>query len=220
MARPCVYVNTSIVVRALKPGEPGHLEARRFLEECCSKCRCVYSSVHLQEIPEPYRPLILRYLDRVAVLKRVDVVVLRSTVRRYIVEHGLSKSRELDVMHLTAARLLGCRYILARDRFIMRHAYNFNLTYTNWDTHRGECPCSQSNNGENSATKRENSNTSSQKSKKKIQPNSIKQKKYTRSGSGRKSPTARRRKSSRSSPSNAARHKGHRPSKRRPSKRG
>ena len=117
-SRPCAYVNTSIVIRALNPGEPGHLEAKRILEDCCRRCRCVYSSVHLSEIPEPYRRQILAYLARHAELVRVDLAPLRARARSVIVERGLSASRELDLMHLEAASTLGCKYILARDRFI------------------------------------------------------------------------------------------------------
>ncbi len=61
---PCVYVNTSIVVRALNPAEPRHREAKRILEECCSRCQCVYSRVHELEIPRLYHREFTRFLER------------------------------------------------------------------------------------------------------------------------------------------------------------
>jgi len=143
-SRPCVYVNTSVVIRALNPGEPGYREAQRILEECCKRCRCVWSTVHGYE---GFRSDIARlffygYLASLgAEYREVDIDDVLAKAERYKAERGLSDRRLLDVEHMVAASGLGCKYILARDRFISRHANNFGLTYVNWETHGGRCPC-------------------------------------------------------------------------------
>ncbi len=180
---PCVYVNTSIVVRALNPAEPGHEGAKRILEECCSRCRCVYSTVHQYEIPEPYRQGILAYLARYAELVQVDLESLRARARSIIVVRGLSASRELDLMHLEAASTLECRYILARDRFIWSNAKYYGLEYVNWETHGGKCPCLLQESGASSETRQASSSSSSQRSRKPSQHSYQKQRKSTSSGS-------------------------------------
>lgn len=222
----CIYVNTSIVIRALNPGEPGHVEARGFLEECCSKCRCIYSSVHGYEMPPQEFEEIARYLRSLgAQFESVDVEAIEEQAVTLVHERGLSRKRIPDIMHMLAARLVGCRYLLARDRFMWRHAYYFGLVYVNWETHRGRCPCprrSHSTNGQ--ARTSENGERDSATSYSSHTRQAKKRKQETSSKTIRKanSHTARRRRSSRNSPAkpkqkprdNTARHRGHRPSKR------
>ncbi len=141
---PCVYVNTSIVVRALNPAEPGHGEARRILEECCRRCRCVWSTMHALEgfRSDLSRFFFQSYLASLgAEYVEVDVDYVLEQADQYIEARGLSDSRHVDIEHMIAAKLLGCGYILARDAFMWRHANNLGLTYVNWETHGGSCPC-------------------------------------------------------------------------------
>jgi len=75
-----VYVNTSIVLRALNPEELGHHEARRLLEECCKRCNCVYSSVHAHEMPAARYQELRSFLDSLGAERKdppVGVVELR-----------------------------------------------------------------------------------------------------------------------------------------------
>jgi len=192
----------------MNPGEPGHEEARRLLEECCHRCRCVYSSVHLAEIPEPYRVDILGYLSSIAEFSEVDLGILRVAARHIIEDRGLSPSRELDLMHLEAARALGCRYLLARDRFLWRYANSFGLVYVNWETHGGECPCSPRESGGASGTRQASCNTLSPRSRKPGQPGSEKPSRPTSAGSKAKQATRRLKDVSRSSSKRSKRRGG------------
>jgi len=171
---PCVYINTSIVVRALNPGEPGHEEARRLLEECCQRCRCVWSNVHGREgfRSDLTRFLFYSYLAALgAEYAEVDENTVFEEADAYITQRRLSWSRLVDTAHMVAARRIGCRYLLARDSFMWRHANNFGLVYVNWETHGGRCPCpghgrqesgsQASGSGGRGATRQENSSTSS-----------------------------------------------------------
>ncbi|MEB3778887.1 MAG: type II toxin-antitoxin system VapC family toxin [Desulfurococcales archaeon] len=139
--RPCAYVNTSIVVRALNPREPGSLEARRFLEECCKRCQCVYSSVHELERMTPFQRLQFEgYLEGLGAQKAgVDVRMLLLEAEEYRRRHRLSQSRLNDIMHLLAARELGCRCLLAVDRFLRARSRDFNLAYANHYTGCQSC---------------------------------------------------------------------------------
>ncbi len=56
---------------------------------------------------------------------------LRRQAEAELARCGRSESRLEDVMHLLAARALGCRYILARDRFIWSNAKYYGLEYVN-----------------------------------------------------------------------------------------
>jgi len=53
---------------------------------------------------------------------------------RWCIERGYGLRRAFDVAHMMIARDLGCRYIAAVDRFMKRHAREFNLTYVNYYT--------------------------------------------------------------------------------------
>jgi len=144
VGKPCAYVNTSIVIRALNPLEPGHEEARRLLEECCKKCRCVWSSVHGREgfRSDLTRFLFYSYLAALgAEYAEIDEDHVFEQADAYLLAHGLSPKRLIDVAHMVAAQSLECKYILARDAFMWRHANNFGLVYVNWETHGGRCPC-------------------------------------------------------------------------------
>ncbi len=211
MARPCVYVNTSIVIRALSPSEPGSLEAQRLLRECCRRCRCVWSTVHALE---GFRSDLARfffhgYLASLgAEYAEVDEDWAVEQSRAYIGARGLSRKRLVDVAHMVAAKLLGCRYILARDSFMRRHANNLGLIYINWETHGGRCPCPSqgrgrsrsraSRSGGRGGTRPGSSSTSSQGSRgarSERRPGGS-----STSGRKKKSPTRKRRRSSGSSP--------------------
>lgn len=119
--RPCIYVNTSIVIRALNSREPGHHEARRLLEECSRRCKCVYSIVHEIEMPAGRYRELASYLDGIGAVRSrsgPEISWLRRAAEDWLRARGRSLSRLEDTMHLLAAQSLGCKYILARDRFI------------------------------------------------------------------------------------------------------
>ncbi len=130
----CLYLNSSIVIRSLE--DPG---ARAFLEECCSRHRCVVSSVHWEE---PWRG---SSLGRVHALLRelgveaaeIDVRQLRLRAMGLVEERGWSPHRMVDLMHVLAAKILGCHGIVAVDRFIRRRAREYGLLYLN---HLTGCP--------------------------------------------------------------------------------
>ena len=141
--RPCAYVNTSIVIRALNPTEPDHEKAEEILEECCRLCRCVYSSVHEYEMPPGRFEELDEYLTGIGgEFVGVDTDALEAQAVAIVRSRRLSEARVPDVMHMLAANALGCKYILARDRFIWRNAKYYGLEYVNWETHGGRCPCS------------------------------------------------------------------------------
>ena len=142
----CIYVNTSIVIRALNPGEPGHFEAKRILEECCKECRCVYSSVLKYEMPSKDFSGLPRFLEkRGATYAEVDTSRMEAQAVQVVIGRRLTRKRIPDLLHIIAAKTLGCKYILARDRFLWRNAKYDGLEYVNWETHRGKCPCSRKN---------------------------------------------------------------------------
>ena len=128
---PCLYLNTSIIIRALEDSE-----ARRFLEECCHRRRCVVSSVHWAE---PWRPRTLaeasRLLEGLGVEKlEADMDALVVEADGLVEERGWSPRRRLDLMHVLAAIELGCHGIVAVDRFIQRRAKEYGLLYVNMYT--------------------------------------------------------------------------------------
>jgi len=213
-SRPCVYVNTSIVLRALNPTEPGHLEARRFLEECCKKCRCVWSNVHELERMTPVQRLEFEgYLEGLGaekvILPEPLMDALLEQALDYLDTHGLSRSRLNDVLHMIVARHLGCKCILAIDRFIRARSRDFNLGYANHYT--GCDPCCPRRSGGGTGTARASSSTSS------ARPRGARSARgpggSTGAGPTPRSATPRRRKSSKSS-------QGKQASKRRGPKRG
>ncbi len=127
----CLYLNTSIVIRALEDSE-----TRRFLEECCHQHRCVVSSVHWAE---PWRPRTLaeasRLLEGLCIEKlEVDIDALVVEADRLVEERGWSPRRRLDLMHVLAAVELGCHGVIAIDRFIARRAKEYGLLYVNMYT--------------------------------------------------------------------------------------
>ncbi|MEB3774508.1 MAG: type II toxin-antitoxin system VapC family toxin [Desulfurococcales archaeon] len=145
-ARQCVYVNTSVVIRALNPEEPSHRGAQQIIEDCCTRCQCIYSSVHAHEMPSRRFDELAKYLNRLgARYAIVDVETIEAQAIEIVKAWNLTESRIPDIMHMLAAKMLGCRYLLARDRFMWRHAFNFGLAYVNWETHGGKCPCSSVN---------------------------------------------------------------------------
>ncbi len=88
---------------------------------------------------ERLRKATLEAIERLFQIYRFVVVELDA--RSYIVRamewcwnRSYSVKRVLDVAHLMAARDLGCRYIVAVDRFMKRHAREFNLIYVNYYT--------------------------------------------------------------------------------------
>jgi len=130
----CLYLNSSTLIRALE--DPG---ARRFLEECCRRHRCVVSSVHSLEgwRPETLEAAreLLGELDVETV--EVDLDELDSAVDRLLRGRGWSPRRTIDLMHVLAAVELGCQGIIAIDRFIARRAKEYGLLYLN---HYTGCP--------------------------------------------------------------------------------
>ncbi len=198
--RPCVYVNTSIVLRALNPLEPGHQEARQFLEECCKRCRCVYSSVHELERMTPIQRLEFdSYLEGIRAVKITlhdDYLDrLLDWALDYIVEHNLSEKRLNDIMHMRVAQRLGCSCILAIDRFIRARSRDFNLGYANHYT--GCDPCCPQRSGARTGTGQAYSSASSpgpQEAGSARRPG-----RSTRGGPTRRSPTERRKRSSKDS---------------------
>ena len=126
--RLCLYINTSMLIRALE--DP---EARGFLEECCSRYRCVVSSVHWRE--EWRRSTLTGLAGLLAGLGiatvEVDVEVLEEEATNIIEERGWSPRRLVDLMHVLAAKTLGCHGIVAIDRFIARRAREYGLLYVN-----------------------------------------------------------------------------------------
>ena len=132
--RLCLYLNSSIVIRALE--EP---RTRGFLGECCRRHRCIISSVHWEE---QWRPETLEeareLLGKLGVENvRVDVRALARRAYRIVAERGWSPRRRLDLMHVLAAAELGCQGIVAVDRFIARRAKEYGLLYLN---HLTGCP--------------------------------------------------------------------------------
>jgi len=122
-------VNTSIVIRALNPKEPGHHEARRLLEECCKRCKCFWSTIHDLERMTPIQRLEFEgYLEGLGARKsHIDARRILARAEAYRLSIGAAESKLVDIMHMLAASLLGCRCILAVDRFIRARSGDFNL---------------------------------------------------------------------------------------------
>jgi len=130
----CLYLNTSIVIRALEEET-----ARAFLLECCSRHRCIVSSVHREE---PWRPGTLEEADMLLEglgVERLEVNIDALVVEadQLVEERGWSPRRRLDLMHVLAAKTLNCDGIIAVDRFIARRAKEYGLFYVN---HYTGCP--------------------------------------------------------------------------------
>ena len=132
-----VYFNTSLLIRAVNPREPGYRKALSFIEEMSQRKFSLIASSLL--FYEGLRPQTLRSIEEL--LRRYKFTVKRVNIRKYlrradtwIQRHGYSYSRILDVAHMMMARDLGCKYIAALDRFIWKHAKEFNLIYINYYT--------------------------------------------------------------------------------------
>ena len=48
----------------------------------------------------------------------MDIDSLEAQAIAIVLSRSLSESRVPDIMHMLAAEILGCRYMLAQDRFI------------------------------------------------------------------------------------------------------
>ena len=95
----CLYLNSSVLIRALE--EPG---ARGFLEECCTRHRCVVSSVHWREEWRRSTLTKLAGLGELGVAAaEVDVERLEEEATGLIEERGWSPRRLVDLMHVLAA---------------------------------------------------------------------------------------------------------------------
>ncbi len=131
-----MYLNTSILIKAVRPSDPRHGDALEFLRACCGVYECVVSSVHrLEPWKEATRSRVGSLLRELgARLVEVDVASVLAEAEEYRARHGLNIKRVMDIAHLVAARRLGCRAIAAVDRFIWRHAKYFGLLYLNYYT--------------------------------------------------------------------------------------
>ena len=130
----CIYINTGLLIRAVNPGEPNHEKAVRFLRECCSVCRCVYSDVHYKE---PWKPStwvrVRRLLEEIGAVKlTLDLKTVLSRAEELRQEWHASESRMLDIAHMVAARTCGA--IAAVDRFIRSRSKLLRLQYVNYYT--------------------------------------------------------------------------------------
>jgi len=206
-AGPCIYVNTSIVIRALNPKEPGHHEARRLLEECCKRCKCFWSTIHDLERMTPIQRLEFEgYLEGLGARKsHIDARRILARAEAYRLSIGAAESKLVDIMHMLAASLLGCRCILAVDRFIRARSGDFNLEYTNYYTGCGLCCPPES--GAEAGTRQAYSSASSSRQATPTGPG-----RSTNSGQTQRSHTKRPRRGSRGSPG--------RPKRRRRTRRG
>ena len=130
----CLYLNTSIVIRALEEHE-----AREFLVECCRRHRCVVSSVHwLEDWKDDTLGRARVLLEELGAEEhRVDTGRTGRRALAVIRARGWSESRLLDMMHVLAALLLNCDGIIAVDRFMARRAKEYGLLYVN---HYTGCP--------------------------------------------------------------------------------
>ena len=132
----CIYLNTSILIKAVNPRDPNREAAERILRECCSRYTCVYSSIHGLE---PWRPetrmrvrALLRSLGAQAC--RVDSAAVAREAARLRLEWGIAMSRAIDIAHLVAARRCGCIMVMAVDRFIRARSALLGLGYVNYYT--------------------------------------------------------------------------------------
>lgn len=130
-----VYLNTSLLVRAVAGDEA----ARRFLEECCKRHKCVVSSVHWREgWRRETREAVQRLLGDLSVrVVEVELLEVEDEAWRLLRLRGWSASRLLDLMHVLAAVRLGCDAVAAVDRFIRARCREYNLLYVN---HYTGCP--------------------------------------------------------------------------------
>ncbi len=124
----CLYLNSSILIRAMEEEA-----VRAFLEECCSRHRCVVSSVHwLEDWRRETLEAIEELLESLSVDRaEVDLDRLDSAVDMLLRGRGWSPRRTIDLMHVLAAVELGCHGIIAVDRFIARRAREYGLLYVN-----------------------------------------------------------------------------------------
>lgn len=131
-----MYLNTSILIKAVNPWDPMHGHAVDFLKTCCTVYTCIASSVHgLEPWRRATRARVRALLKSVgAKVLSVDLEDVLREAEEYRVRHGLSPRRRIDIAHLVAARKLGCRAIAAVDRFIKAHAKHFSLLYLNYYT--------------------------------------------------------------------------------------
>jgi hypothetical protein len=133
----CVYFNTSLLIRAVNPREIGHAETLRFINELVRRGYVlVYSNIHWFEGIRADTGAILRSLFSRFRFARcaVNVYEVLSFADKYVRRKGYSISRRFDIAHIYAAKLCGCRYIAAVDRFIWAHAREFGLKYINYYT--------------------------------------------------------------------------------------
>ena len=127
----CFYLNTSILIRALE--DP---KAKRFLEECCSRHRCIISGIHwLENWRRETREAANRLLEELGVdiaeFSNHAVSRINRRARLLIKNRGWSPRRTLDLMHVLAALQLDCDGVIAVDRFITRRAKEYGLLYVN-----------------------------------------------------------------------------------------
>lgn len=129
--RLCLYLNTSILIRALE--DP---EAKGFLEECCRRHRCLVSSVHwLENWRDDTLARVRTLLGRLSVEEReVNIDKIGRRALAIVRARRWSESRLLDMMHLLAALKLDCDGVVAVDRFMSRRAKEYGLLYVNWYT--------------------------------------------------------------------------------------
>jgi len=129
----CLYLNTSIIIRALE--DP---EAKEFLAEC-RRHRCLVSSVHrLEDWKDDTLARARVLLEELGVEEhRVNTGRIGRRALAVIRARGWSESRLLDMMHVLAALLLDCDGIIAVDRFMARRAKEYGLLYVN---HYTGCP--------------------------------------------------------------------------------
>ncbi len=132
-----VYFNTSILISAVNPGDPNHVESREFIRECYRLSHKLFVSTLL--FAEITKRNTLRAVKRLIGkfgfnIVRVDVDYYLEKAYRWCSRRGYSRSRIPDVAHMMVARDIGCRYLAANDRFMKSHASEFNLAYINFYT--------------------------------------------------------------------------------------
>ncbi len=133
---PCLYINTSILIKAVNPRDPNREASIEIIEECCTRYTCVYSSVHGLE---PWRAetwrraaTILRSVRATAC--RTDAVTVLREANRLRREWSVTRSRVIDIAHIVAASMCGCKGIIAVDRFIRSKSTLLGLNYINYYT--------------------------------------------------------------------------------------
>ena len=135
--RERVYFNTSLLLRAVNPWERGHWSAVRFIDELHRRgYRLVVSTLLFEELKHSEsRTAVARLIaEHGFIVVKINAETYSDQAVEWLMEHGYARSRLLDVMHMMIARNHGCRYIAAIDRFMRRHASDFNLVYINYYT--------------------------------------------------------------------------------------